>query len=151
MIALYILMFFFGFQDAPYKPKEEFEAKLNFEFRQRPHDPNLHTFEGNASPPQPTGPLPYLKINLKLLKLSPEEIKLKILNFKGEIVISRKAAEGQVVELDLGFTDDLKGHVSSHEYVALLLDKEKKAVSRIVIRFEEDGSYLINGEKRGKI
>ena len=80
MNILYALMLLFAFQDAPYKAKEEFEVKLNFEFRQRPHNPNAYKFEGNASAPEPTGPLPYLKLNLKILKLSPEEIKIKVLN-----------------------------------------------------------------------
>jgi len=152
MNLIYAVALFFAFQDTPYKANEEFELKLNFEFRQRPHDPNAYKFNGDGSSiPQPTGQLPYLKVNLKLLKLSAAETRVRVVNHEQQNILSKKAQEGQLLELDLGFTDDLKGRVSSHEYTALLLDSEKKPVSRIVILFQEDGSYLVNGEKRGKI
>jgi len=51
----------------------------------------------------------------------------------------------------MGYTDDIKGRVTEHEYTVYFLSKDKKPVSRIVIYFQEDGTFLVNGEKRGRV
>jgi hypothetical protein len=55
------------------------------------------------------------------------------------------------VKLELGFTDDIKDHVGPYEFTILLLDDGKQPVSRVVIYFKSDGTYLVNGQMRGKI
>ena len=56
-----------------------------------------------------------------------------------------------VLKLDLGFTDDIKDRVGAYEYTVFFLNEDKDQVSKIVIYFEKDGTYLVNGETRGKI
>lgn len=151
MNLLYALVFLLSFQDTPFKNKEEFDVKLNFEFRQRPSESNTYTYRYQEKVDRSTPMLPYLTIDLKLNKLSTDETRIRVVNSKQANVFSKKAQEGLIIKLDLGFTDDLKARVASHEYVAELLNAEKNPVSRIVIFFGEDGSYFVNGEKRGKI
>lgn len=151
MNLLYAFAFLLIFQDTPFKKKEEFDVKLNFEFRQRPSESNTYTYRYQEKTDRSTPMLPYLTIDLKLNKLNTYETRIRIVNSKQVSVFTKKAQEGLIIKLDLGFTDDLKDRVTSHEYIALLLNTEKNPVSRIVISFEEDGSYFVNGEKRGKI
>ncbi len=55
------------------------------------------------------------------------------------------------VKLDLGYTDDIKDRVSAYEYVAYFLSDDKKPLSRVVLFFDKDGTYYVNGEKRGRL
>jgi hypothetical protein len=94
--------------------------------------------------------LPYLDIKLRLVKLQPEEVRLRIVNNKGESVFGRKIKEGDVAPINMGFTDDIKDRVSAHEYTATFLTADRRETSRIVITVNKDGTFLVNNEKRGK-
>jgi hypothetical protein len=135
-------------EDIPFKSNDEFEVNLDFKFRTRVKETS-EVYTSTAS--NTSGPLPYLNISMKVLKLAPDEVKIRIINSKGQVLYTRKAAEGTIVNLDMGYTDDIKGRVSEHEYTLVFISQDKKPLSRIVIHFQEDGSYLINNEKRGKV
>jgi hypothetical protein len=85
------------------------------------------------------------------VKQQPDEAKVKVIDNLGRTLTSKKIDTTKNVVLDLGFTDDLKDHVSPHEYEILFLSAEKEVLRRILIEFESDGAYLVNREKRGKI
>jgi hypothetical protein len=152
----YLAVFFFAFlfQELPYKPNEEFEIKLNYQFKQRPiRDQNaIHLSESQKEYDRRTSSdlLPYLILNVKMLKLSEEEVRLKIINNLDQRIISKKIETGTIVPLDLGFTADVKDRVNPHEYMLTFLSPKKQELSKIVIHVDEDGSFLVNGEKRGK-
>jgi hypothetical protein len=135
-------------EDIPFKSKDEFEVNLDFKFRTRVKETS-EVYTSTAS--NTSGPLPYLTISMKVLKLAPGETKIRIINSKGQLLYTRKAAGGTVVNLDMGYTDDIKGRVTEHEYTLVFISQDKKPLSRIVIHFQEDGSYFINDEKRGKV
>lgn len=141
--------------EVPYKPGEEFEIKLNFEFRQRPaqepYQVNFSETRKDYERRTNTGPLPYLFMNVNLLKTTAEETRVRLVRNKTENAFTRKLEQGMQIKLDLGFTDDIKDRVTAHEYTLLFLSQNKKPLTRIVIYFEEDGTYLVNGEKRGKL
>ena len=150
---LYALIFL---QDeTPFKPMEEFEIKLNFEFKDRPaRDPNkieLDQTRKEAERSRGSGPLPYLFLNLKVLKQSPEEVRIRVLENGARTVLNKKFDMNTVLKLDMGFTDDIKDRVSAYEYTVYYLTDDKDPVSKVVIYFEEDGTYLVNGQKRGKL
>lgn len=158
MRSLVLIIFgLFSFQEEPpYKPSEEFEIKLNFEFKDRGagRDPNkiemdqtLREYEKKRA----SGLLPYLYLNLKVLKQAPNEVRVKILENSSKNVLNKKFDPSTVLKLDLGFTDDIKDRVGAYEYIVYFLNDDKQSVSKIVIYFEKDGTYLVNGEKRGKI
>lgn len=140
------------FQDQiPFKANEEFELKLDLEFKKRP-SADINTIElEKRSVPSGGMPAPYLNIDLKVLKVIKEEARIKIIKNVNETVLSRKLDPNLVVRLDLGFMDDIKDRVSAHHYIITFLSKEKKPLSKVEIFFEKDGTYLVNGEKRGKI
>jgi hypothetical protein len=153
----WLLLSFFCVQDqVPFKPKDQFEIKLDFKFKQRPQNPissTLVDMDGDARKHPSTSDLllPYLYLNVVVLKLDDLEQKVRVADNKGITMLNKKAESGMIAKLDLGFTDDIKDRVSSHEFVVSFLTKDKKHLSRIVIFFDEDGTYIVNGEKRGKL
>jgi len=150
-----IVLLFFGFllqQDQiPFKSNDEFELKLQLEFKKRPmQDINTIELEKRSVPSTGGMPAPYLHINLRVLKIVPEEVRVKVTKNPNETLLTKKFDPNVVIKLDLGFTDDIKDRATSHHFIVSYLSKEKKPLSKIEIFFEEDGTYLVNGEKRGK-
>jgi hypothetical protein len=153
--AWLILVLSFAQDQVPYKPKDQFEISLDFKFKPRPANAMSTTvieYEKRTQDPNVSHlVLPYLYLNVKVLKLEEQEQRVRIENNKGVTVLAKKAETGMEAKLDLGFTDDIKDRVSSHEYVVSFLTKDRKYLSKIVINFDEDGTYTVNGEKRGKL
>ena len=141
-------------QEAPYKPAEEYEITIDYKFEERPAidrskvEYEVATDERNRK--AISGPLPYLKINLKLLKLSNEEVKLRVIDSNGNLVFNRKASVGTKLTLDIGFIDDVKDRITPNSYTLNLFTDSKKIVTRIHMVILEDGTFLVNEEKRGK-
>jgi hypothetical protein len=152
-LILFISLFI---QDTvPYKPSEEFDLKLDFEFRDRAdRDPNK--IDMDLSPREfqkknKSGVLPYLYLNLKVLTQQSNEVRVKVIENSRKNVLNKKVDLSTVFKLELGFTDDIKDRVGAYEYTVFFLNEDKEPVSRIVIYFEKDGTYLVNGQNRGKI
>src|SRR5690606_8590973 len=97
------------------------------------------------------GPLPHLTLLLKVLKAGKDETRLRITNNLGEQMINRKLKEGLVIQLEAGFTDDLKDRTGPHEFTVYFLSDKKDKLSKIVIRVERDGTFLVNEHVRGKL
>jgi hypothetical protein len=138
----------------PYKPKEEFEIKLDYKFRQRPNTElsstvNLNETRAEHDKRTSSDLLPYLILNVNLLKLN-NETRIRITNNFDQKSTSKKISEGTILPIDLGFTADVKDRTSAHQYTITFLSPEKSGTSRIVIHVDEDGSFLVNGEKRGR-
>ncbi|HEY9049546.1 MAG TPA: hypothetical protein VIN08_26790 [Ohtaekwangia sp.] len=150
MKLLYTFLFiaWLAADEIPFKPKEEFDINLDFKFKVKAGD---HTQVYTTAQPASSGPLPYLNLDIKMVKLTQEEVRVKVINSKDITVMSRKVVQGDVINLDIGYTDDVKGRVTEYEYIIYFLTRDKKPVSRIVIHFEEDGTFLVNGEKRGRV
>lgn len=152
MSQLLLILAFIYFQDIPLKPKEEFEIKLDYQFKQRPTaDPNTVNL-GESSKVQRTssGVLPYLILNIKLLSLPDEKSRVSITTNMNERPTTKKVSLNSLLALDMGFTDDMIDRVHAHEYTLTFLDASKMPVNRILINVAEDGSFFVNGEKRGK-
>lgn len=149
-----LLLAFLFTQEIPVKPKDEFEVKLDYQFKNRPaQDLNSVHFDETKKEHErrvSSAPLPFLTLNIKMLKLSAEEVKMRVTNNLTPRVAVRKVEEGTVVPLQIGFTDDVKDRVTAHQYTLTLLSPKKTETSRIEILIEEDGTFLVNGEKRGK-
>lgn len=146
-------LYLLSLQDVPYKPSEEFELKLNFTFRPKPtsagHTVTFNETEQRAKPD--VGLLPFLSLELVLVESPDEEERVKLLANKSQVMLNRKLPIRERVNIELGFTDDIKDRVRPHRYSFLFLNREKQTSSRIEVYFEEDGSYFVNGQKRGKI
>jgi hypothetical protein len=151
MNALFTILLIFFIQDiAPYKPSDEFELKMNYELRPRPlPENNRIDFEERKNE---SGMLPYLSLTLQVLKVQPGEDRIRIAtNFKDQI-LNKKIKIGTGYSFDLGFTVDMKDRVKAHEYTILFQTSDRKqTISKIVINVGEDGSFLVNNEKRGRL
>lgn len=137
-------------QDIPYKPKEEFDIGVDLKFKQRPaDDPN--TVHLGDQPRKSTGALlPYLNLKITFLKLNPEEVRYRVENNLERRIVERKIQKTPMIILDAGFTDDIKAKLRPSEYVITLASNDKADKSKILIQIEKDGTFLVNGEKRGK-
>jgi hypothetical protein len=156
-LALFIGLTFLTFQQTlPFKPKAEFEVKLKYEFKQKPMVENsansVHLDETARERDRRTSSamLPFVAINLHVLKLSPEEVKLRIVDNRMKVIYNKKVKQDDIVSFAMGFTVDMKDRVTAHEYTAIFASADKKELSRILITVNEDGTFLVNDEKRGK-
>lgn len=139
-------------QDIPFKPKEHFEIKLDYQFRPRPHGAPNTVYLDSRKDYQRTAStvLPYLVLNIRLLQLPGEKMRLRITNNRDNKAVYRKVNLNTALALDMGFTDDMKDRVTAYAYELTFTDAEKKPIERILITVDEDGSFFVNGEKRGK-
>jgi hypothetical protein len=139
----------------PLKPMDEFEVKLNFEFKERLRvDANrieLDLTPGEYERRKSTGPLPYLFCNVRVIKPADAEVRVRVVENGRKMVLNKKWDPSTVLKLELGFTDDIKDRISAYEYTVIYLDSKKEPVSKVVIFFQEDGTYLVNGQVRGKL
>lgn len=139
----------------PPKPKEDYKIELEYIFKQKASEINNDLVEfdpgtGKASKKFASGSLPYLLINFKVIKLSEGEVRIKVINNTGQSMLSKKAVAGDTYKLDLGYTDDMKDRVTAHEFNVYFLTDKKKEVSVVTLFIGEDGTFMVNGEVRGK-
>jgi len=164
-----ILLFFFAFlfdhpqDEIPFKAADEFEFKLNLEFRPKPtleEEPgignilykmksdNASIIEANKQTYDPTT-LPYASMVITPTKLSSDEERIRVVDNLGNRLYNRKASLDESVEFEMGFTDDLKDHISPYQFEVILYSKRKE-ISRILLYFDNDGNLIINEEIRGR-
>jgi hypothetical protein len=134
-----------------FRPKDNFEVKIDMQFVPRPPDDPNNVQLGHTQPRKNTGALlPYLKLRITFFGLATEEVRYKVENNLEKRMVSKKISKTPVVELDAGFTDDIKAGLRPNEYEITLMNSEKVDLSRILIQIEKDGTFLVNREKRGK-
>ena len=156
MLSLFLFVAVLFQEEVPYKPNEEFDLKLDFEFKDRGAGRNPNKIDMDLTlkeyeKTRASGLLPYLYLNLKVLTQQTNEIRVKVIENGNKNILNKKIDTSTVLKLDLGFTDDIKDRVGAYEYTVMFLNEDKDPVSRIVIYFEKDGTYLVNGQNRGKI
>lgn len=148
MKLVVLILTVFLFQDIPYKEKDQFDLKLDMQFKNRPTD---HTSAFPTEDKTSTTPLPYIILNLTVLKILEDESRIRVIdqtsNTLQTINLTRKAN----VVIDLGFAADIKDNISSQRYSVNFYSPEKQLKRTILIHFEKDGTYYVNGEKRGRI
>jgi hypothetical protein len=154
-ITLVILLVSFSSlaqDEVPFKPDSEFDFKLDYSFKERlaQEKSDYEAYDPDKKQ-KSTGPLPYLKTELKLLALTTNEVRVKVINNMGVTVLNRKAAVGTIIKIDWGFSDDVKDQITSHSYTVLLMNNNKKILSRITLHADSDGTFLVNGQKRGRL
>jgi hypothetical protein len=155
MIA-YLLLFVCLLQaDVPYKADDEFTVKFEFGFRKR-SDPNaedlvLSQVASSSYDRNDSSPLPHLKTTLEILKKDSLEVKLRIVRDNSINVEKRKIETGEKVTVFSAFVDDIKDQITGYHHTVYFLDKDGNRLSKIVIEFDEEGFYAVNGKKKGKI
>jgi hypothetical protein len=153
--VLMLFSFVFGLQEVPYKPDEEFTIKFNLSFKQRParSSATVNYTETRAEYEKRTSSdlLPYLVLEVSIDSIKSSEMRIKVIRDHRETVLTKKVSKGLSFKLDIGFTDDAKDQVKGYLHTISFYDSDKNETSRIVIEFDKDGNYLVNGQKRGKI
>jgi hypothetical protein len=155
MKYIFFLLAISFLQELPYKPKEEFDIKLDYQFRQRPSADNKSTVvmldESQKEKERRTSSaiLPYLSLSIKVLTALPAT-KARISSNLSQSISTRKVKEGTIIPLEVGFTDDVKDRVTAHQYFITFVGDDRTELSRIVIFIDEDGTFMVNGEKRGR-
>jgi hypothetical protein len=150
MIAIYFFLLVLSQETIPYKPNDEFELKMDYAFRLRTID-HTKAVDFTEKSSRSTGPLPYLGLELKLLVVNSNEERVQITDNKGKTVLNKKLKAGLLIKMDLGFTDDMKDRVTAYEYKVLIINANKTPTNQILIHIAEDGTFLVNGEVRGKL
>ncbi len=127
---------------------------LNYDFKYRGNVESMSTkkpaYDINENNNRLSGPLPYVIVHMKLLKLSEDEVRIKIVTNLGKTIFVKKVTQGDSFKLDLGYTDDMKDRVTAYSYSIVFMNKERVGVRIINLEVQEDGTFLMNGEKRGK-
>ena len=137
----------FSQQEISFKAGNEYELKIDLSFRKRDAI-NGEIFDAGGSRIKTTDqPIAYLAVFFKLLK-SNNETRVRILNQKK--VTSKKIKVNEVEKIEMGFVEDLKYQTEPSLLTILLLDDQKKEVSQVILTIEPDGTFLVNGVKRGK-
>jgi hypothetical protein len=149
----YILCFLLFWQtsEVPFRAKEDFQIELKYDLKQRPaRDPNTVSLDPNVADKKPLGPLPYLIVNVKILNAKAEEIRFKCEDNTGKSHFNRKAEKSLNYLIDMGYIDDLKDRVTPHTFTLYAVTDKKQSLNRIELLVMEDGTFMVNGEKRGK-
>ncbi len=152
---LIMLVSFLSLQEVPYKAEEEFTIGLDLSFKQRPpasnyaynFDETSREYKKRTMP----GPTPYLVLSVSIDKVNDNETRLKVFQADEKMVYSKKLKQEVKFSLDAGYTDDLVDQLPGHLHVISFYDDKRNEVSRIVINFDKDGNYFVNGKQRGKI
>jgi hypothetical protein len=153
-----LLLLLFQTTEVPFKLSNEFEVKIDLSFKQKENDFNQYnkvTLDYTETVAQKNrrlsgNQLPYLVLKITFLTLSDQEKKVKIINNLNKNIYSKKAELTSVIRLDLGFVDDIKDRVSPNTFDIILSDADKTSRTHILIVVQEDGTFLVNNEKRGK-
>lgn len=141
--------------EVPLKADEDFKLELEYKFKVKPASDNAfidltETENEKRKRTSNTSPLPYLTVHLSFPKLPENEVRIRCSDNNLKNRLSKKAEVGKVYTLDLGFTEDMKDRITAYEYTFYLMDSDRKETSRIVLRVEADGTFLVNGARRGK-
>lgn len=157
MFTFSILLFIlFQEPQVAQKAAEEFKVELEYKFKNRQSSDNAFidltetVAEKERRTTGNTSPLPYLIIHLSFQKLADNEVRIRCTDNNQRSRLGKRVEANKVYTLDLGFTEDMKDRVTSHEYTFVLMDQDRKDISQIVLRVEEDGTFLVNGVRRGK-
>ncbi len=146
LLAVFISLFAFAIQDTPFKSNEEFELKLDFQFKPRPKTGAVEMRADIG-----TTPLPFLSMQLNVLLVRDDEYRVRIVDGRGNVLGNRVLGKSTSLKFDIGYTDDVKDQVSADKYFINFYGKDKTLNRNIIIRFDREGTYYVNDEQRGRI
>ncbi len=141
-------------QEIPFKPNEAFEITLDYNFRSRvsisSNTVNLVETRSESERKYNSAPLPYLIINVNIKEIHEQEKHIKVSDNTRKVISNRKLKGPVTLKIDMGFTADIKDGISPNIYYVTLLDDKKQPLSQIVFSIDQEGTFLVNNELRGK-
>lgn len=158
MVLIPVYLIYYGllltgpWQTVPYKPNDQFSLEIKLDLRPKPYDRYTVDFSETVEERnrKTSSQLPYLVVHLRFPSFSPEEKRVRGFNNNLVPMFSKKAEDGLLVKLELGYTDDIKDRTAPHEFNVYTFSSEKKEIYVINLLVTEDGTFLVNGEVRGK-
>ena len=141
--------------DVPYRAKEDYIVQVKPDFRMRPNTDKT-TVNWEAHNPQgrddraKTGLLPYLVVNVEIKNQKADEFRIKCQDNRGTAVFNKKIGKTLTYVVDMGYIDDIKDHITANAYTVYALTDKREVLNRIELIITDDGTFLVNGEKRGK-
>jgi hypothetical protein len=142
------------FSQVPYKPESEVEVNLDYQFKQRPPaDPftwNVNETRKDYDRKMDMSQLPYLMVDVIVTAVQPDEKRVRVV--KGDhVALNKKITQGMHLSVDFGFTADIKDRIIPHVIYILFMDENRDDLRKVVLLVEEDGTFRVNGEKRGQL
>jgi hypothetical protein len=151
MLFLFPLLFLFQEPVIPFRDRADYVVELKYELKQKPQD-NTVAYEAERGVVQRTssGQLPFLVVHVTILDRKEEEVKFRCETNLKNTLFNRKSDKGQVFKIEMGFIDDMKDRVTAYSYHLMAMSEDKDPLNQIEMTVLEDGTFLVNGEKRGK-
>jgi len=145
MLFLVVLLFQ---ETVPYKNNEEFEVTLDYQIKPYTADPQkaVDYTKERQSPES----MFFLTTRVKIKKLSADEVRVQVASNLENMKINRKTQQDMVLKIEFGFIEDVKNGTNAHEYTVNLISADKQKISRIYLLIDKDGTFFVNGQKRGK-
>ena len=141
----------FAQDDVPFRKEDTYEIRLDYNFKARPiPEKDLIDFRSNGAFTD-AGLLPHLTVNVHMLSLSSEDDKVRITGNLGNNASSYKLKENKQIVIVMGFTEDMKEKLTSHQYTLTFLAKKRKKLNKITLEVLEDGTFLVNGVENGRL
>ena len=146
-----LLLLLFQSPEVPYRNKEDYQIEIKYDLRSRPAaEANTVHLDPTGVKSHKTGMLPYLLVTVKIFNVKPEETRFRCEDSGGHMKFNRKLPKAASFVVDMGFIDDIKDQLAPNEFTVLAISSAKEPMNRIHMRIEKDGTFLVNGERRGK-
>jgi hypothetical protein len=89
-------------------------------------------------------------VDVILTTVQPDEKRVRVV--KGDhTALNKKITPGMYLSVDFGFTADIKDRIIPHAIYILFMDENRDDIRKVVLLVEEDGTFRVNGEKRGQL
>lgn len=161
---IHVILFCFSLlqSDVPYKAPEEYAVKFSFTFHKRGEDKSdskeddkdRDVLRGHyaANYSRNREPLPFMQVSFDILKKHEDEIRIKIVRDHDNVqILKKKIKEGMTIPVFSEFVDDIKDQISGYNHTVYFLNEAGDTLRKVVIEFDEEGFYLVNGKKKGKL
>jgi hypothetical protein len=134
----------------PFLEMDNFQFELIYTLKNKPQPENKNYYNGNVSIVK-TETLPHVRIKILLDSIPISYVRYRIFTNTDNQLRSRKIRGIEEIDLDIGFTVDIKERIVAHSYTIIFYDNKKNSVSEIVINFSEGGEFFMNDQLMGKI
>ena len=106
---------------------------------------------GQLSPIINNGSDFYLVLKLNLLKLQPDDLRIKITNNFNDIILSKRLKKPNQFVFDIGRSTEIKNGKVANIYRIEFIDVNKTTSSIIILEFTETGIFNVNDVQFGQI
>jgi len=137
-------------QDIPYRDESTYKLSLKMEFKvEKP--PNSNKIEFADKTKYSPEPQLYLNASLELITLVEDDYKIKVITNIGSGLLSKKIKSPDTFLIKLGYANHMKSQTSPNKFTIQFINKEKKTTSLIILEIKEDGDFMVNGKRFGKV